>query len=662
LWVIEFGDDNSDTEHVRLHYALSLEKFQTGGAVKAYAWAWQTRSASNEAFNIYNGASPDPAYYELAKYPASGTTTPTTPTSTLTPTTTPTQTPTLSSTPTATSTPTPTASATSKPSSSTALSYPADGEITYGRTTSAYMPWTRKEAVVPAFMALADQYGGTYESIGKSSGSENWDIIIFKFGNPNGAPIMIDAQLHGNEYYGYELMYSLATWLLTSNDAEANRILQNNYVLFVPVVDYRWGRTNYNSPSWMTTLDPSTDGGTCGVNLNRNFSPGWSSSLSTSDSDSYSGVSADREKESQALINAWNTYHPRIYWDLHQGASPTTMCSATTTQARTDANKVLSLLPSIQSSLGVSSGWSFSVGGGSGGYAKDGAAKAGCAGFLTEVMNGWDNAASKLADLTSGNTFKQAKAMFIAMCQAIEGPNTVPTPTSTPQPTVSPTPASSTVPTSSPTPAVSPTPSSGDGSFEDGFETGTCNAWTSTAVSCGESASVTGNAYSGSYSAQFTGNGNGGYEKAFVYERFTTPKNFVDVQGYFRLAQDGTVKNNDRIKFVELRAGTTIVAAAGLWQSNGKLYWWIETRSGSGYVETRTAVAGDVSQWFSLELVWTCDGSNGGGVLLVNGTPVYQISNSDTNNFGGCTQVNIGLAELYTNAPSLAYADQISIS
>jgi hypothetical protein len=88
----------------------------------------------------------------------------------------------------------------------------------------------------------------------------------------------------------------------------------------------------------------------------------------------------------------------------------------------------------------------------------------------------------------------------------------------------------------------------------------------------------------------------------------------------------------------------------------------METRSGSGYMETRTAVAGDVSQWFSLELVWTCSGSAGGGVLLVNGTPIYQVGNSDTDNFGSCTQVNVGLAELYTSAPSVAYADQISIS
>jgi hypothetical protein len=68
LWVIEFGDDSSNLEHNRLHYQNSLSLFANAGAERAYAWAWQTRSYSSESFNIYHGT-PDPAYYELAKYP-----------------------------------------------------------------------------------------------------------------------------------------------------------------------------------------------------------------------------------------------------------------------------------------------------------------------------------------------------------------------------------------------------------------------------------------------------------------------------------------------------------------------------------------------------------------------------------------------------------------
>ena len=649
LWIIEFGDDNTNLEHVRLHYQLSLQKFQASGIVaRAYGWVWQTRDANNpswKTWNIYDGTTPKPAYYELAKYPSSPQ-----PTTSPTPTPTPSPTPTVAPTPTPTSTPVPT-----QPPSTT-ISYPANGQINYGTTTSGYMPWTRKEAVIPAFIALANKYGGTYESIGESSSRNNWDIIMFKFGNPNGAPIMINSFMHGNEFYGNEVLYSVTNWLLTSKDPEATRILQNNYVLIVPVVDYRWGRTNYNSPSWMTINDPTGDG-RCGVNLNRNFSPGWSSLLSTSQTDAYSGVAPDSEKETQALINAWNKYHPRVYWDLHQGTTPSTMCSATSSQAVTDANKIRSLLPSIQSSLGVTSGWTFSVRGtGSGGYAKDGAAKLGSVGFLSEVMSGWSNTASKKTDLDSGNTFKQVKAMFIAMCRAIESTTSpsIPTPTPSPTPTKTPTP--------SPTP--SPTPPSTSAVFADGFETRAYSAWTSTRSTSGETASITTNqAYAGSYSAQFTTNGNGGYEQAYAYKSLTPTLDEIYVQCQFRLTQNGLADNGDRIKLIELRAGNTIIAAAGLWQTSGTSHWYMETRDGTNWIETYTSQVGvDLSQWFNLELKWTSHASAGGGSLWVNGAKIYEISNDATNNLGGCSEAQIGLAVTYNSAPTTVYLDNAAIA
>ena len=70
LWIIEFGDDDANSEHVRLHYERSLRLFEADGVEKAFSWAWQTRSASAESFNIYDGTNPKPAYDELTKYPS----------------------------------------------------------------------------------------------------------------------------------------------------------------------------------------------------------------------------------------------------------------------------------------------------------------------------------------------------------------------------------------------------------------------------------------------------------------------------------------------------------------------------------------------------------------------------------------------------------------
>jgi hypothetical protein len=661
LWVIEFGDDNTSTEHVRQHYELSLQKFASAGVVKAYAWAWQTRSASNEAFNIYSGSSPDPAYYELAKYPATGsgiTPTPTpsatatpkptvtpTPTATATatprPTTTPSPTPTATPRPTTTATPTPTPTPTPTIPSTGSLSYPQKGDIAYGSTTSAYKPWTLKEDCVPEFIALANKYGGSYESIGKSSNGE-WDIIMFKFGNPNGAKIMIDAQLHGNEFYGYETLYALATWLLTSNDPQAKEILQNNYVLMVPVVDYRWGRTNYNSPSWMTTNDPGMDGGDCGVNLNRNFSPGWSSSLSTSNTDAYSGVAANSEAESKALINAWTKYRPQIYWNLHQGASPMTSCSATTTLAKTDANKVKSLLPGIQSSLGVTSGWSFSVGSGGSGYAKDGAAAQGAAGFLTEVMTGWDNSASKLTDLTSGNTFKQVKAMFIAMCTAISGSTTTtptPTATTTPAPTTTPTPTS---------PATTVV-------FTDSFDNGAATGWTSTIRTSGETTTIGSfTPHTGAYNARFTSTGSAtGIENAY-YAKNT---NLADAyaRGYIRIAGSTQLTDEgDKFSLIRFTDGSQSLANVGVKREGGVNKWMLY---GAGQTVT-SSVTVSTERWYSIEVHYNA--AQGLAELYVDGTKVLQLT---VNTHNTATHADFGLiSSTYVQNPVTIYGDCFKIS
>lgn len=299
------------------------------------------------------------------------------------------------------------------------LILPPAGSVPNGYET----PWTDKEGCVPEFQTLATTYGGDWESIGKSSsssfgGNSNWDIAMFKFGNPDGGVVMIDAQMHGNEFYGYQVLKAVVTWMLSSSDADAVRIRERNCLLIVPVVNYRMARTNFRVQS-SGYNDYSNDGGRVGVNLNRNFGPSWSSGGSATDS--YSGPSADSEAESQALVNAWNLYHPRIYWNLHQGSGPSTMCTARTTQATADANTVDSLLPSIQSSLGLTSGWSFNVGSSySSGFSKDGAASRGSAGFLTEVSTGWDANPTIKASLETGNIFKNVKAMVIAMCQAVE--------------------------------------------------------------------------------------------------------------------------------------------------------------------------------------------------------------------------------------------------
>ena len=123
-------------------------------------------------------------------------------------------------------------------------------------------PFTNKDVQTDRFKAFAQQYPSlvTFEVIGKSVGGK--DILLFKIGNPNGARVMWDAYIHGGEDYGSEMMYSLTYWLLTSNTAETNKILLENFLLFIPVV---LPDTNAEVPRYNLNY----------VNLNRNFKTGW---------------------------------------------------------------------------------------------------------------------------------------------------------------------------------------------------------------------------------------------------------------------------------------------------------------------------------------------------------------------------------------------------
>lgn len=202
--------------------------------------------------------------------------------------------------------------------------------------------------------------------------------------------------------------------------------------------------------------------------------------------------------------------------------------------------------------------------------------------------------------------------------------------------------------------------------FEDGFESGSTSAWNSTATaSSGETVAVSDEqAYDGTYGLKSTSNANGVTEYARAIETFSPTLSQIRVQGYFKLTQNGIVDNSDRIKLIELRAGSTIIAAAGLWQASGTLRWWIETRSGTTYVETYTAQVGsfDLTQWFSLELYWKLGATDGGATLEVNGNQIYQITNADTDNYGNCSALRFGLAELTNCGTTTLYSDYLIVS
>lgn len=89
----------------------------------------------------------------------------------------------------------------------------------------------------------------------------------------------------------------------------------------------------------------------------------------------------------------------------------------------------------------------------------------------------------------------------------------------------------------------------------------------------------------------------------------------------------------------------------------------MESRSGTNWVEDVTQpVTISTALWYQIELYWKEGNIDGEVRILVNEVPKYERTNRDTDNFGGCTAVQIGMPVTYAITASTVYADSIVIS
>ncbi len=193
--------------------------------------------------------------------------------------------------------------------------------------------------------------------------------------------------------------------------------------------------------------------------------------------------------------------------------------------------------------------------------------------------------------------------------------------------------------------------------FKDDFESGDFVAWTGVSTTSGESASVVnGFAHCGNYGAEFASNGNSISEAVYCYKTIASSGELY-ARGYFNVAVSGLVDNDDRFYFIVFRADSNAVAYAGWRRTAGVTKWSLIIRDGTTYVNMYSIASPSIGQWYSVELHWKKDGTNGLGELWVNGTLICSISNRNTGAFGDANQIRFGLAELRHCAPTKAYGD-----
>ena len=97
LWITEFGKTKTNLDAQTAYIKAFVSYAKTKGIEAIFAWVTQNENPSGESYNLFNGYTPNPAFYQLVSTGAPTTTTPSTPDPTPTSSPTPDPTPTPSS-------------------------------------------------------------------------------------------------------------------------------------------------------------------------------------------------------------------------------------------------------------------------------------------------------------------------------------------------------------------------------------------------------------------------------------------------------------------------------------------------------------------------------------------------------------------------------------
>lgn len=140
--------------------------------------------------------------------------------------------------------------------------------------------------------------------------------------------IYFDALHHAREPQAMAGTMYFMYWLLDNynSNPEAKYLVDNREIYFVPVVNpdgYVYNQTTNPNGGGSWRKNRRNNGGSYGVDLNRNYDYGWglnSGSSGTPSSDTYRGPSAGSEPETQAVKNLCASILPKIGFSVHSVA------------------------------------------------------------------------------------------------------------------------------------------------------------------------------------------------------------------------------------------------------------------------------------------------------------------------------------------------------
>lgn len=197
--------------------------------------------------------------------------------------------------------------------------------------------------------------------------------------------------------------------------------------------------------------------------------------------------------------------------------------------------------------------------------------------------------------------------------------------------------------------------------FADGFESGNFYKWSGTSVTSGETACVTSaTSQSGKYSARFTSNGGGGYEKAYSY-KYIPGTTSLAVNAYFKITSSGVYQEGDYLALITLSTKGSTVAYAGWKRAFGGKRWFLTVRSGNNLQTAYSSTQPAMWRWYNVYIRWIGCDKEGSAELWVDGKLVCSVYGLNTISYGPVNCVRVGLPLLYSCGVTKVYADSCII-
>jgi len=187
--------------------------------------------------------------------------------------------------------------------------------------------------------------------------------------------------------------------------------------------------------------------------------------------------------------------------------------------------------------------------------------------------------------------------------------------------------------------------------LQDGFEDGTFNSWTSTPTSSGGSASVDSNdPYQGINHANFTVNAN---PSQWAYASLSTTQSTVYARAYMKFS---ALPTSGAYWYYEFRGSDSIFNFRVV--DGGSPRWQLTYLNTTG--QSKSASSGpSLNTWYCIELYGKVgDGTDGEATLYINGVPVVNVTNIDSDGNGDITKINMGIRYL-TGAQTVLMDDVI---